>query len=205
MDFLELSSKYRIFLFRFKNSIKKILFRTGTNIIIGNHVRIDKNVVLRFGSNSNVFIGDYVYIGRGCKIECSPEAILSIDQNVNLAGYDFISCFTSLKIGANTQIGEFTSIRDSNHNYINVKETIESQGYNKAKIVISDDVWIGRGCTVLKGLSIGRHTVIGANSVVNKDIPSYSVAVGSPAKVIKYFNFEIEEWSTLKLGKDNND
>lgn len=121
---------------------------------------------------------------------------MSIGKNVVFAGYNFIACMFSIKIGDNTQIGEFTSIRDNDHEYANVKENIISQGYKIAPIVISDNVWIGRGCAILKGVSIGRHSVIGANSVVTKDVPSYSVAVGSPAKVIKKYDFETQSWTT---------
>jgi Acetyltransferase (isoleucine patch superfamily) len=54
-----------------------------------------------------------------------------------------------------------------------------------AKIVIEDDVWIGANATILPGVKVGRGSVIGAGSVVNKDIPEYSLAVGVPAKVIR--------------------
>ncbi len=104
---------------------------------------------------------------------------------------------SSIEIGANTQIAEFVSIRDNNHNYNNIEKSIASQGYNIIPIVIADDVWVGRGCAVLKGSSIGRHTVIGANSVINKKIPPFSVAVGSPARIIKYYDFETREWRTM--------
>ncbi len=63
---------YRIFLYRLKNFIKKMLFRNGSNINIGKHVKIDKDVLLRFGAKSIVIIGDNLNIGRGCKVECSP-------------------------------------------------------------------------------------------------------------------------------------
>lgn len=57
---------------------------------------------------------------------------------------------------------------------------------NKFKVVIENDVWIGDGCLVLQGVHIGQGTVVGANSVVTKDVPPYAIVVGSPARVIKY-------------------
>ncbi len=57
--------------------------------------------------------------------------------------------------------------------------------YSKGPIIIEDDVWLGEKVSVMPGVHIGRGAIIGANSVVTKDIPAYAVAVGSPAKVIK--------------------
>ncbi len=54
--------------------------------------------------------------------------------------------------------------------------------------MIENNVWIGKGCTILKGVTIKRGSVIGANSLVNTDIPEYSVAVGTPAKIIKHID-----------------
>lgn len=85
-----------------------------------------------------------------------------------------------------------------NKNYINFKE--------KKPPVIEDNVWLGANCTVMKGITIGEGSIIGANSVVTKDIPPYSIAVGSPAKVIKNrkeeFNLEnisLKDMSTEEI------
>ncbi|HHQ4611724.1 MULTISPECIES: DapH/DapD/GlmU-related protein [Aeromonas] len=61
---------------------------------------------------------------------------------------------------------------------------------------IGDNVWIGEGVSIV-GASIGRNSVVGANSVVTHDIPEYSVAVGSPARVIKQYNFEMKRWEKV--------
>ncbi|MEF9932408.1 MAG: DapH/DapD/GlmU-related protein, partial [Bacteroidales bacterium] len=57
-----------------------------------------------------------------------------------------------------------------------------------------DDGWIGGNCCINQGIHIGTHVIIGAGSVVTKDIPSYSVAVGNPAKIIKFYNFNTNQW-----------
>ena len=61
-------------------------------------------------------------------------------------------------------------------------------------IIIGDDVWIGEFVAILPGVTIGKGAVIGTLSVVTKDIPEYSIAVGSPAKAIKTYDFEKKEW-----------
>ncbi|MCR5188785.1 MAG: hypothetical protein K6C97_07595 [Treponema sp.] len=67
-----------------------------------------------------------------------------------------------------------------------------------AKPVINhDDVWIGEMVSILPGVEIGKGAIIGANAVVTKSIPKYSIAVGNPAKVIKKYNFETKLWDIV--------
>jgi len=91
----------------------------------------------------------------------------------------------AIEIGQDTLVGEFVSIRDSNHEYADLKIPIYSQGYVTKSISISSDVWIGRGCIILPGVTIGKHSVIGANSVINQNVDPFSVVGGIPAKLLK--------------------
>jgi lipopolysaccharide O-acetyltransferase len=70
---------------------------------------------------------------------------------------------------------------------------IERKGICKP-VVIGDNVWIGESACILPGVTIGEGSIIGALSVVTKSIPAYSIAVGSPAKVVKIYNFKQEKW-----------
>ena len=77
------------------------------------------------------------------------------------------------------------------------------EGYGNQKltvrnVVIEDGVWLGQRVCVLSGVTIGAHSIIGANSVVTKNIPPYCIAVGAPARVIKCWNFEAAEWERVK-------
>ena len=92
--------------------------------------------------------------------------------------------YDSINIGDDILIGEYTSIRDQDYNFKKGK-LIREQELKTAPIVIENNVWIGKGCTILKGVTIKTGSVIGANSLVNMDIPEYSIAVGTPAKIIK--------------------
>lgn len=90
-------------------------------------------------------------------------------------------------------------ITDHNHG---MNPTIDG-GYSPQELMIRDVVigngcWIGQRCSVLSGVTIGEHSIIGANSVVTKSIPPYSIAVGSPAKIIKIWNFEKFEWEKIE-------
>ena len=97
--------------------------------------------------------------------------------NANNKGY--------IEIEDNVIIGPNTVIRASNHNYADINKPIRYQNHAGGKIIIKEDVWIGSNCTILPNIVIGKGSIIGAGSVVTKNIPEYSVVAGVPAKIIK--------------------
>ncbi len=88
-------------------------------------------------------------------------------------------------IGNDVNIAQGVVISGLNHNYKDTTRRISEQGVSTAPIIIKDDVWIGANAVITAGVTIGKHCVIGAGSVVTKDIPDGSVAVGSPARIVK--------------------
>jgi acetyltransferase-like isoleucine patch superfamily enzyme len=88
-------------------------------------------------------------------------------------------------------------ITDQNHGYEDITIPISKQSQPERAVVIGDGSWLGHGSVVLPGVTIGRHVVIGANSVVTKDVPDFSVAVGVPAKVIRRFDESRQEWLSV--------
>lgn len=118
----------------------------------------------------DIIIGDYSRIGLGNTI-IGP---ISIGNHVNLA--------------------QNITVTGLNHNYQNVEKLIDEQGVSTQPIIIEDDVWIGANSVILPGVTLGRHCIVAAGSVVTRSIPPYSVCAGSPAKVIKSYDFETKEW-----------
>ena len=100
-------------------------------------------------------------------------------------------------IGNNVNLAQNITISGLNHNYQDPNKTIISQGITTSPIIIEDDVWIGANSVILACTRIGKHSLIGAGSVVTKNIPDYSVAVGNPAKIIKQYNFQKRVWEDL--------
>lgn len=88
-------------------------------------------------------------------------------------------------IGNQVNLAQGVVISGLNHNYQDTNKPISEQGVSTNLISIQDDVWVGANVVIAAGVTIGKHCVIGAGSVVTKDIPDYSVAVGNPAIVIK--------------------
>ena len=115
---------------------------------------------------------------------------ITIGDNVNIETDCHISAINKVSIGNNVLMASFVYISDHSHGNVNgmdvwVDAPLSRPLYSKGSIIIEDNVWLGEKVSVMPGVHIGRGAIIGANSVVTKDIPAYSVAVGSPAKVIK--------------------
>ena len=130
---------------------------------MGKHVQIGWSFAPM--NPSNIFIGNKVFISH----------------HVNLTAHT-----STITIKNDVLIGEFTTITTTNHNFNRLDIPINQQGYSVHPVVINDDVWIGAHVVILSGVTIGKGAVIGAGAVVTKDIPSYAIAIGVPAKVIKY-------------------
>lgn len=125
----------------------------------------------------NVVIFKDVFITSPQKVEIGKDVL--INNGVIMLGQ------YGIKIGNDVCIGYNTVLVSLNHRYDNPKLPIRLQGYTGGTIVIEDDVWIGANVTILPNRTIGKGAIIGANSVVTKDVPPYSIVAGAPAKFIK--------------------
>jgi acetyltransferase-like isoleucine patch superfamily enzyme len=115
----------------------------------------------------------------------------SIQANGIVIGYGGASRAGQVTIGSYVRIGPCVMIIAGNHVFRDPEKPIHLQGMDLAPIVIEDDVWIGGRVNITAGVTIGRGSVIGGGAVVTNDIPPYAIAVGVPAKVIK-FRKEVE-------------
>ena len=139
----------------------------GANTLIGPDISLSAGMVpgQQCITNPVVTIGDRCLIGRGSGI---------------------VGHF-SIEIGNDVWTGHNVYITDQNHGYEDVTKPISQQSQPERAVKIGDGSWLGYGSVVLPGVTIGEHCVIGANSVVTRDVPSFSVAVGVPARVIKQY------------------
>jgi len=135
--------------------------------------------------SKNLIIGKNTRISSYVKIKVA-NGILKIGENCTINSFCFIDADEGgLYIGDNVLIGPRVGIHGSNYIYENKNIPIIFQGVVSKGIHIEDDVWIGSNSTILDGVTIGKGSVIGAGSVVTRNVPPYSIAVGVPAKVIK--------------------
>jgi len=150
---------------------------------LGRGVFIDKNVsLLRFPKN--IFIGNEVVLKAGAQIcACNTNAKIKIGNRTTIGFYTFIYASDGIEIGSNCLIAPFVYIVDSDHS-ITMGRPMNEQPNQTAKIVIEEDVWIATGAKILKGVTIGKGSVIAAGAVVKEDVKPYSIVGGIPGKVI---------------------
>jgi acetyltransferase-like isoleucine patch superfamily enzyme len=160
------------------------------HVNIGKHQTYRGKVSFRKWLSSSISIGDNCvfynshndnWIGIYCPCILSTLASganLTIGNNCGMSG-TVIGCANSIKIGNNVRCGANTLITDTDWHTDDLRT-----GKNKA-VIIDDDVWLGYGVKVLKGVHIGRNSVIGAGSVVTHDIPANVIAAGNPCRIIK--------------------
>jgi acetyltransferase-like isoleucine patch superfamily enzyme len=115
-----------------------------------------------------------------------PEVIRIGDRSLIGRGSTVVG-HTSIVIGDDVWTGHNVHITDMNHNYEDLNTPIGRQWMEPEPVVIGDGAWLGHGTVVLPGARIGRHTVVGANSVVTGELPDRCVAVGAPAKVVRQY------------------
>jgi acetyltransferase-like isoleucine patch superfamily enzyme len=151
-----------------------------------------------------ISIGKNLTTGVGCRFEACPVTnicTLHMGENIQMNDYVHITAMEGVSIGNNVLIASKVYISDCSHgNYSNGKEfsdpdipPVERQLHSE-KVIIEDNVWIGEFVSILPGVTIGKGSIIGTMSVVNKSIPAYCIAVGSPARIIKKFNFATRTW-----------
>ena len=141
----------------------RIVGNAPDGIRIGNGVRILRNVTMSTTPNGKIHIGDNVHIGEG--------TILFSDIGI--------------RIGDNVIIGPQNVITDFNHGYESVEIPINQQGLDRKEVVIEEDVWIASNCVIIRGVRIGKGSVVAAGAVVHREVSPYSVVGGVPIRLIK--------------------
>lgn len=155
-------------------------FRLGG---IGKRVIIDNNVAL-MRYPKNIFLSDNLIIKEGARIcSCNEKAIIKIGANTTIGYHTFIFASASIEIGDDCMIAPFVYLVDSDHG-IDKSERMNRQPNQTAPIKIGNDVWIGTGAKILKGVTIGDGAIIAAGAVVKDDVPAYKIAGGIPGKII---------------------
>ena len=138
---------------------------------------------LRFGDK--VTIGSYAMIRPTNLYGGDPGMGLKIGNNSSIGPYCYIGCSGNIEIGSNVMISPRVSIYSENHVFENPSLPMIDQGVARSFVIIEDDCWIASHSVVLAGVRIGRGSVVGAGSIVTKDVPPFSIVAGNPARVVK--------------------
>ena len=142
------------------------------------------NVELEVGPGATLSIGRWAWIGHGSKIRVH-EGEVSIGAKSVLGQECTISAYQHISIGRECIIADRVMLIDFDHGVVEVERPIRLQGIYKRDVEVGNNVWIGYGACVLRGVSIADNSIVGTSAVVTRDVPENSIVAGIPARVIR--------------------
>ncbi|HEY6732074.1 MAG TPA: acyltransferase [Solirubrobacterales bacterium] len=145
---------------------------------------LGRGLELKIEPRGEIRFGRFVWIGDGTKIRCHEGAV-EIGEKTVMGQECTISAYQRVRIGNECVIADRAMFIDFDHGMVEVERPIRLQGIYKRDVEVGNNVWIGYGACVLRGVSIGDNSVIGTNSVVTKDVPANAVVGGIPARIIR--------------------
>jgi acetyltransferase-like isoleucine patch superfamily enzyme len=170
---------------------KRVTLRNKRYIRVGRNFIIEDDAEIQGLSRHGITFGDRVTVGRFASIRPSGNyggeigEGLVVGDNSNIGAYCYIGCSGFIQIGNNVMMSPRVSLYAENHNYAEVTRTMKEQGVTREYIIIEDDCWIASHAVVVAGVTIGRGSIIGAGTVVTKDVPPYSIVAGVPGRVVR--------------------
>ena len=156
-----------------------------SEFVFKDKVFLDRFVRIKITNNGSITINENCTIERNCTL-VAKWGHIEVGENTFIGEGSILVANSGIEVGQNCLIASGVTIRDQDHGIYDLAIPIRHQKVSTEKISIGSDVWIGTKATILKGVCIGDQSVIGANSVVTKSVPPRVIAVGSPAKIIKY-------------------
>ena len=170
--------------------------------------RLGKNTFVShpfmFVNKKHVYFGDNVQVRDFARIEpvvkrgnqsFNPKIIFG--NNVSIEQGLHLTCAEYVEIKANCVLSSYCMLTDISHEYGNVNESVLSQPLLVKPTILDEGCFIGTGAKIMPGVHLGKHCVVGANAVVTKSFPDYSVIAGIPAVLIKKFNPNTNSWEKV--------
>lgn len=137
------------------------------------------------GKGARLRLGRFVWVGHNCALRCH-EGELYVGAKTVFGTDNTVNCYTGIHIGEGCLFADSVYIVDFDHNYWDPEIPVRSQGILKEPVRLEGNTWVGTKVTIIRGVTVGWGSVIGAMSLVNRDVPPYAVVGGIPAKVLHY-------------------
>ena len=157
----------------------------GKNAHICSTVRQDLFPFNRFALGSGSTVEDFATLNNGV-----GDLLIGDRSRIGIGNV----LIGPIKIGNDCILAQNIVISALNHGYEAIDLPIKDQPVTTRQIELEDECWIGANVSITAGVSIGKHSVVGAGSVVTKSVPPYHIAVGNPARLVKKYDFEKKEW-----------
>jgi acetyltransferase-like isoleucine patch superfamily enzyme len=163
---------------------RRFLTHYGRRLKLDGLAFIGPKVVLQIGKHGRVELGRWSWVGHGSKIRCH-EGVVSIGAKTVLGQECTISAYQHVSIGRECVIADRVMLIDFDHGMVEVDRPIREQGIYKRDVRVGNNVWIGYGACILRGVTVGDNAVIGTYAVVTKDVPANAIVAGVPARIIR--------------------
>jgi len=158
--------------------IYRCFLRAGSGLNIGTDVTIECFSNIEFGNNISIMSRSSL---------SAADGLLKIGDNVSINSNSYLGADGGrISIGDNVLIAQNVVVRAANHSYDSSNTPIKDQGHTFGIIHIEDDVWVGANSVIVSGVTIGKHSIVTAGSVVTKDVMPSSIVGGVPARIIRY-------------------
>ncbi len=163
---------------------RRLLTRAGWRWRSDGPFFLGRGLELKIEPRGEVRFGRFAWIGDGTKIRCH-EGVVEIGAKTVMGQECTISAYQRVRIGDECVIADRAMFIDFDHGMVETERPIRSQGIYKRDVEVGNNVWIGYGACILRGVSVGDNSVIGTNAVVTKDVPANAVVGGIPARIIR--------------------
>ncbi|WP_257957473.1 acyltransferase [Parapedobacter tibetensis] len=168
--------------------INPFVHKKGKGALIRRRTRTDVFPYNAFSLGTHSVIEDFATINNGVgDVSIGARTIVGIGNVI----------IGPVSIGNDVMLAQHVVLSGLNHEYERVDVPPSKQAVERQMISIEDEVWVGANSVVTAGVTIGKHAIIGAGSIVTRDVPAFSVAVGNPAKVIKKYNEGTKLWERV--------
>ncbi len=158
--------------------------RLGRRLALDGIAFIGRGCKLEVGPEAVLELGRWSWLGHGCKIRCH-EGRVSLGAKSVMGQECTISAYQHISIGRECVIADRVMLIDFDHGTVEVDRPIRLQGIYKRDVRVGHNVWIGYGACILRGTGIGDNAIVGTNAVVTKDVPANAVVGGVPARVLR--------------------
>jgi acetyltransferase-like isoleucine patch superfamily enzyme len=158
--------------------------RFGRRLVLDGLAFIGPGAVLQVGKKARIEVGRWSWLGHGCKLR-AHEGVISVGAKTVLGQECTISAYQNVSIGRECVIADRVMLIDFDHGMVEVDRPIRLQGIYKRDVRVGNNVWIGYGACILRGVTVGDNAVIGTNAVVTRNVPDNAVVAGVPARVVR--------------------
>jgi acetyltransferase-like isoleucine patch superfamily enzyme len=165
-------------------SWRRLLTSAGRRWRTDGFVFFGRGLEIEIAKRGRVDFGRFVWIGDRTKIRCH-EGLVEIGAKSVLGQECTISAYQHVRIGEQCVIADRAMFIDFDHGVVEVERPIRLQGIYKRDVEVGNNVWIGYGACILRGVRVGDNAIVGTNSVVTRDVPANAVVGGIPARILR--------------------